>query len=90
MFSCSSKKHSVYVVEIKQMQFQPAVIKVQKNDTIVFVNKDIVLHNVTELSKAAWRSPTMNPGDSFRLVAKQSCNYFCSLHVVMKGKIDVE
>jgi plastocyanin len=80
----------VHFVEIKQMQFQPAVINVQKEDTVVFVNKDIVMHNVTEQSKAAWSSSTMKPGDSFKLVAKESCNYFCSLHLVMKGKIDVQ
>jgi plastocyanin len=90
MFSCSPKKHEVHFVEIKQMQFQPAVIKVQKEDTIVFINKDMVMHNVTEQSKAAWSSSTMKPGDSFKLVAKESCNYFCSLHLVMKGKIDVQ
>jgi plastocyanin len=90
MFSCSPKKHEVHVVEIKQMQFQPAVINVKKEDTIVFVNKDIVMHNVTEQSKAAWSSPTMKPGDTFKLVAKGSCNYFCALHLVMKGKIEVQ
>lgn len=90
MFGCSSKKHQVHVVEIKQMQFQPAVLSVPKDDTIVFVNNDIVLHNVTEQSKAAWSSSTMKPGDSFKLVAKESCNYFCTLHLVMKGKIEVQ
>ena len=90
MFSCSSKKYEVHVVEIKQMQFQPAVINVQKEDKIIFVNKDIVLHNVTEQSKAKWSSSTMKPGDTFKLVAKESCNYFCTLHLVMKGKIQVQ
>jgi len=90
VFACSSKKHEVHVVEIKQMQFQPATITVQKEDTIVFVNKDIVMHNVTEQSKAAWSSSTMKPGDSFKLVPKESSNYFCTLHLVMKGKIQVQ
>ena len=90
MFSCSAKKHEVHFVEIKQMQFQPAVLNVQKEDTIVFVNKDIVMHNVTEQSKAVWSSSVMKPGDSFKLVAKESCNYFCTLHLVMKGKIEVQ
>ena len=89
-FGCSSKKHGVHVVEMKQMQFQPAVITVPKDDTIVFVNHDMVLHNVTEQSKAAWSSSAMKPGDTFRLVAKESSNYFCTLHLVMKGKIEVE
>jgi len=90
IFSCSLKKHKVHVVEIKQMQFQPAVTTVNKEDTIVFINKDIVTHNVTEQSKAAWTSSAMTSGDSFKLVAKESCNYFCTLHPVMKGKIEVQ
>jgi len=90
MFGCSSKKHEVHIVEMKQMQFQPATIIVAKEDTIVFVNKDMVMHNVTEQSKAAWSSSVMKPGDSFKLVPKESCNYFCTLHLVMKGKIEVQ
>ena len=87
---CSSKKHGVHVIEIKQMQFQPAAITVPKHDTIIFVNHDMVLHNVAEQSKAPWSSPSMKPGDTFRLVANESCNYFCTLHLVMKGKIEVQ
>jgi plastocyanin len=92
LVSCSFNKHKpeVHVVEIKQMQFQPAVITIRKEDTIVFINKDIVMHNVTEQSKAAWSSSTMKPGDSFKLVPKENCNYFCTLHLVMKGKIEVQ
>ena len=80
----------VYTVEIKQMKFQPAELIVQKGDTVVWVNNDIVAHDVTEESSKAWTSSLMPVGQSWILVATQSADYYCSIHVVMKGKLIVQ
>jgi plastocyanin len=90
--ACSFHKRvpEVHVVEIRQMQFQPEVITVKKEDTVVFVNKDIVMHNVTEQSKAAWSSSPLPSGSSWKLVARESSDYLCTLHPVMKGRIQVQ
>ena len=80
----------VYTVEIKQMKFQPEVINVQKGDTVVWINKDIVAHDVTEEQNKAWTSSVMPSGSSWSLVATQSADYYCSIHVVMKGKLVVQ
>jgi len=81
--------HVLHVVEIRQMQFQPAQLDVQKGDTVVFINHDIVAHNVTEQDKA-WASPTLPNDSSWKWIASQSADYYCSLHPVMKGKVVVE
>ncbi|HNP18815.1 MAG TPA: plastocyanin/azurin family copper-binding protein [Fulvivirga sp.] len=77
-------------VYIKQMKYQPAVIEVNKGDVIVFINKDIVVHDVTEEATKAWTSGPIQINDTWTMVAKESVNFYCSIHVVMKGKIIVK
>lgn len=79
-----------YIVEIKAMQFQPAEIVVHKGDTVLFVNKDMFVHNVTEAKTKAWASQSLSFDDSYRLLVTESADYYCSLHPVMKGKLMVE
>ena len=79
-----------HTVEIKQMKFQPAELIVQKGDTVVWINNDIVAHDVTEEPGKAWTSSVMPVGESWRLVVTQSADYYCSIHVVMKGKLIVQ
>ena len=86
----SSLKPVTYSVEIKQMKFSPAELKVKKGDRIVFVNQDIVTHDITEESTKAWSSEPMLTDQTWILVATESVNYYCSIHPVMKGKIIVE
>ena len=92
--SCSDPENKPipksYTVEIKAMQFQPAALSVHKGDTVVFVNHDMLVHNVTEEKTKAWASQSLATGDSYKMVANESSDYFCSLHPVMKGKLVVE
>ena len=91
--SCTSAPekaiHKVYNVEIKQMQFQPAELALQKGDTVIWINHDIVTHDVTEEKGKVWVSGPLAPGESWSLVVTESAYYFCSIHVVMKGKLIV-
>jgi plastocyanin len=79
-----------HYVSIMGMKFIPEVIEVHKGDVIIFSNSDIVDHDVTEEKTKAWTSSVIHSGKSWRMVATESCDYFCSIHVVMKGKIVVE
>lgn len=81
---------SVHTVQISQMRFQPAELIIRKGDTVVFINKDIVTHNATEISGKSWKSPDLASGDSWRTPISKSVAYYCSLHPVMKGKITVK
>ena len=80
----------VHTVEMKQMKFQPAELTVQKGDTVVWINHDMVDHDVTEEPGKAWTSSLIRPGESWSLVVSQSADYYCSIHVVMKGKLVVQ
>jgi plastocyanin len=79
-----------YTVEIKDMHFQPSELSVQKGDTVLFVNRDMLVHNVTEAKAKKWNSPSLAPGDSYKMVVNESSDYYCSLHPVMKGKLVAE
>lgn len=93
VYGCSAPektKPQVHMVEIYQMKFQPDELRIKSGDTVVFINKDIVLHDVTELPDKTWTSQPMNTGKSWSRVFTKSSDYYCSIHQVMKGKIVVE
>lgn len=83
----NASKHDTVI--IRGMKYIPDVIEVNKGDTVVFVNKDIVVHDVTEENKA-WGSSQIPVGESWSMAATESVSYFCSIHVVMKGKVVVK
>jgi len=89
-FDSRENKHKLYIVEIKQMQFQPALLKVHSGDTVMWVNHDFVAHDVTEQNTKAWNSSPLAPGAAWRMIAATSADYYCSIHQVMKGKLEVE
>ena len=88
--SIEEPRPAMHSVEITQMKFFPAELKVKKGDKIVFVNHDLVTHDVTEETKKAWSSSPMATDQTWVLIATESADYFCSIHPVMKGKIIVE
>jgi plastocyanin len=77
-------------IEIKDMKFIPAEVTVQKGDTIVWINNDFVVHDVSETTKKAWKTSPIPVGKTWKVVAQQSVAYFCSFHPIMKGKINVK
>ncbi|WP_262913396.1 plastocyanin/azurin family copper-binding protein [Aequorivita xiaoshiensis] len=78
-----------HVVNIYQMKFVPEIIQVRKGDIIEWVNKDIVPHDVTEINKK-WTSKTLNKEDSFSKKITTNFDYFCSIHIVMKGSVHIK
>ena|SRR5687768_17597748 len=88
--SAPKNTSSFHTVEIKQMKFQPNELKLHKGDTVLWINKDITDHDVTEETKKAWTSSKLPMGKSWSKVIEESANYYCSIHVVMKGKLMVE
>jgi len=85
-----SQEQVVHTIEIKQMKFSPETLNVRKGDKVIWVNKDIVEHDVTELKQKEWASSKLATGASWSLIVTKSEDYFCNLHVVMRGKIIVE
>ncbi len=80
----------VYAVTIALMKFDPDTITVKKGDTVVFYNHDMVTHDITEEHSKAWTSKPLPADASWKLVATQSSDYYCTIHPVMKGKIVVQ
>lgn len=85
-----NKLAAVHIIEISQMKFQPADLHIHKGDQVVWVNKDIVDHDVTQQPKKIWSSSVMKPGTSWAKVFYVNQEYFCNLHQVMKGRIIVD
>ncbi|HRP88605.1 MAG TPA: cupredoxin domain-containing protein [Edaphocola sp.] len=85
----TDKKGKTIHVTIEEMKFNPETVEAHKGDEIVFTNKDIVPHDITD-EKKSYKSPTLNPDDTWKLKVEKSSNYYCSIHLVMKGKIIVK
>jgi plastocyanin len=78
-------------VVIDGMQFTPQVVQVRPGDTIVWENRDMFVHNVTAVAARAG-SGDLAPGKTWRYVVRagtSSFDYLCTLHPVMKGRVDV-
>lgn len=76
-------------VTISMMKFQPDTVRIHKGDTILFTNKDVVEHDATALPDSAWTTGPLQPGQSRKMVIDKSTDYFCSIHVVMRGRVEV-
>jgi plastocyanin len=76
-------------VIIDGMKFTPQVVQVKKGDTVVWENRDMFVHNVTA---AGVKSGDLQPGKTWHWVvpAKMSFDYLCTLHPVMKGRVEVK
>ena len=82
-----STSSGVHKIDIKGMKFVPEQIFVNMGDTIVWINKDVFAHDVTEFTTKKWGSSKLEPAMSWAKIIKEDDEYYCSLHVVMKGKI---
>lgn len=90
-FESNVKKRAnpkTHMVSISKMKFEPESLEVHKGDIVEWVNKDFVTHDVTEISKK-WNSKPLKQGDKFSKVITKDLDYFCSIHVVMKGSVKI-
>jgi|26BtaG_2_1085354.scaffolds.fasta_scaffold00098_30 plastocyanin len=76
-------------VTIKQMRFQPEKVEIRQGDTVIWVNEDMVAHNVAEENGTTILSDTIVPHASWKMVPTKSFNYICSIHPTMKGEIEI-
>jgi plastocyanin len=79
-------------VNLKNFAFDPAELKIKTGDTVVWTNKDSVVHNIVSDSGGEIISPTISVGGTysrtFNTVGEYP--YHCEIHAGMKGKIIVE
>lgn len=81
---------AVDTVIIKGMVFIPEELHVRKGDIVVWLNKDIVPHNITDFPDNQWTSGTLAVKGSWKKQIDQTFDYYCSIHPTMKGKITVD
>src|SRR5699024_7419592 len=88
---CNNKQSyapKTHTVEIIGMKFQPEVQIVRKGDTVIWINKDLVSQDVTEVNKA-WALPSLDKRDTWKKEIIKNEDYFCSINLNMKGKLIV-
>jgi plastocyanin len=78
-----------HTIEISRMKFNPEELVIPAGDTVVWINNGITNHCVTEANKA-WTSSTLAPTQSFKKVITKNTDYYCAIHMVMKGKVIVQ
>jgi plastocyanin len=74
-------------VEMKDACFRPSTLQIDPGETVTFVNRDAMTHNVTAMG---WgRFEDMNQGDAFRATFEESGVYAfaCQYHPGMTGAI---
>lgn len=79
-----------HTVIIEAMSFEPQVLVVHRGDRITWINKDPFPHTVTSTA-GQFDSHEIAPDASWTYVARKAGEYayVCSLHVTMKGKLEV-
>jgi plastocyanin len=75
-------------VTIDKLVYSPADIKAKVDDTIEWINKDIVAHTATV--RGDW-DVTIAANSSASLVLKKAgtVDYYCRFHPNMKGRITI-
>ena len=83
---------AIQIIEIKQLEFLPAVVTVHPGDKIEWTNNDIVPHTATTVDKG-FDSGSISVGQTWALTApakKGTYFYTCTFHPNMKAKLVVE
>jgi plastocyanin len=71
------------------MAFHPDALELQRGDTVVWINRDIVPHTATAIRKSGWNTGRLLQGERGRYVPRLRGDdpYFCELHPTMLGKL---
>jgi plastocyanin len=85
----SMTPQTTHTVEIRGMEFHPALLTVAVGDTIVWINRDIVPHTATANGRTKWDTGQLVQGQAGRYVARRAgvARYVCTLHPTMHGKL---
>jgi plastocyanin len=79
-----------HTIEIRNFAFAPARLQVAVGDTVVWINRDVVPHTVTD-SLARWDSGEIGAGERWTWVASEAgrFSYLCEYHPSMTGTLEV-
>jgi len=93
----TAKENTIDIVGVESPFYTPNTITVSAGETIVFDNVDPNYHTVTSVKPGTiehdgkFDSGLLNAGESYELTIDEqgTYDYFCSLHIGMKGTIIV-
>jgi plastocyanin len=91
VFAVDQRKPKTHTVTIEGMRFQPEMLTVERGDTIVWVNKDLVPHTAT--SKAGnFDSKLIEADKSWKHMVRKKGDfaYICTFHPTMKAMLQVD
>jgi plastocyanin len=78
-------------VDMQNIAFSPSSVTVKVGQTVTWVNKDSVQHNVTTQSGASFKSKNFGQGGTyaFKVTKPGTIKYVCTLHPGMDGTLIV-
>ena len=81
-----------YNVSIQNVAFSPSTLTIHVGDTVVWTNKDSVIHTVTSDTGTELNSANLSNGETYSHTFNQAgtFNYHCTVHPMMKAKVIVE
>ncbi len=81
-----------FSVEINNFAFIPATLTIHAGDTVIWTNKQGVLHTITSDSENELGSSSFGNGETYShtFSTAGTYNYHCSIHSTMKGTIIVQ
>jgi plastocyanin len=86
--SGGAAKSGTVTIDMQNIAFNPASVTVKVGQTVKWVNKDDVAHNVTG---GPLKSSTFNKGGSYEFTPKkaETISYVCTIHPGMKATLTV-
>lgn len=91
VFAVDQRKPKTHTVTIEGMRFQPETLTVERGDTIVWINKDLVPHTATSTA-GNFDSKLIEADKSWKYTARKKGDfaYICTFHPTMKAMLQVE
>ena len=84
-------KPKMHTVIIEAMRFSPQVVEANIGDTVVWINKDLVVHTATAQNRSFNSSEiAQNRSWKLKVRSKGVFPYVCTFHPTMKGNLVVK
>lgn len=89
LVACSAKARApvTHQVDIRAMQFVPAVLNVAVGDTVVWTNRDVVPHTVTAAGGFDSKQIDSNRQWQHVITTAGELRYVCTFHPTMQAKL---
>ena len=81
-------------IKMKDIEFEPRQVKLERGATVTWTNRDQVAHDVTQGNRVynEFTSHNIEPGQSYRHTFDEpgEVRYRCTIHANMEGEFRVE